>query len=680
MIDPSEDTRSDWFDKVLGALSSLPGMIAVLGVFLSACVAMIVISDRSWDPSSKLDALLETSELREGYVLLSEIEQLVVLMIDAERGGGIQKEQAILVDQTAWSIRERIKSLQDHETELPFSLDHAAVVSALRYLLTIIRDIQGEEFTNLGLRTDDLVAASGVSITYILLLLDGLHGETVGALQEKSAIMSHQHLVLKVFVGFLAVGGCGVLVLLRREFLERRALKIAKSRIQHLVFSDTLTDLPNRTQFKERLGQILDDRRQVGLMLVDVVAFKSINENFSHDAGDAVLCHLADCLKFFGETAGGFAARLGGDEFALVVPDDDLGHLHELAQSLLKAIETPFVFNREKIDLSACIGVATASQISKLTKAVPDLLTRVADFALHNAKQRGRGHYMVYDQVLEDRHRNRRAMLEELPLAIRTGHLLVYLQPKVALSSGKVLGFEALVRWDRNGHVLPPGDFISLAEESGLITMIDQYVLNRATKLVGHWNREHGTDFYVAVNLSAHHFTSNKIILGVEEALWNSGLPASQLVLEITETVETRDWTQASETVQGLKALGAKIAIDDFGTGFSSLAFIMAIGADELKIDRSLVDELETSQQARRLMESVADIASNLNLAVTVEGIETTLQSEIVVNLGATTGQGFLFGAARPAEQALLEATKADEPRQKAFDVISMPAKHQTNG
>ena len=680
MYGPSEVTRTSWSDRILGALVSLPGMLAAQGVLLSTCIAMLVVSERTWDASSSSDASAQISKLREGYILLSEIEQLVLATIAAERRDRISEAHVIAFDHTARKIEQRIKLFQEGSAQSPFSVHQAAVVSSLKHLLTIIHEIQSQEFTDLSAFTNDLVAASHSADSQVLKLLSAEHESTVGTLQEKTAIMHSQQSVLEVFLVVLTVCGCGGLFLHRREFLERLALKEAKSRIQHMVSADTLTDLPNRNQFKKRLSLMLEERRQVALLLVDVTDFKSINEKFGHDAGDKILCRLADCLRFHSETAGGFAARLGGDEFALVVPDDDINHLNELVRSLLNAIETPYMYELKKIHVSACIGFATASQINSSAKASLDLLTRVADFALQNAKQRGRGQFMVYDEALEFRHRNQRAMLEELPVAIRTGHLKVFLQPKVALPSGEVLGFEALVRWDRNGQLLPPGEFIDLAEESGLVIDIDRYVLNRATKLVSQWNRKNGTDFYVAVNLSAHHFASDRIINDVEEALWNSGLPASQLILEITETVEMRDWTQASEIIQGLKGQGAKIAIDDFGTGFSSLAFIMAIDADELKIDRSLVDELETSQQARRLLGSVADIAGNLNLSVTVEGIETERQSEIVVKLGATTGQGYLFGKPKPGDEALCEATGELQVREKAKLIPQNPMSRRSQG
>jgi EAL domain-containing protein (putative c-di-GMP-specific phosphodiesterase class I) len=248
-------------------------------------------------------------------------------------------------------------------------------------------------------------------------------------------------------------------------------------------------------------------------------------------------------------------------------------------------------------------------------------------------------------------------MINELPQAIDNGELVVHLQPKVDLSEGTVYGLEALVRWNRNGHITPPANFVLIAEDSGSIVDIDRFVLNKETDYIAVWNKDHDSDYSVSVNLFALHFSSRRIIDWTRDALHRSGLPPHLLTLEITETLELRNWDLARPIIDELHALGCKIAIDDFGASFSSLAYLRTTKADELKIDRSLVEEIEHSEDARLLLSSVFDIAHNLNLVVTVEGIETEAQSIILQDMGAPHGQGYLFGKPRPPDEALNAAS-----------------------
>jgi EAL domain-containing protein (putative c-di-GMP-specific phosphodiesterase class I) len=316
-----------------------------------------------------------------------------------------------------------------------------------------------------------------------------------------------------------------------------------------------------------------------------------------------------------------------------------------------------FSFDGEMLKAGLCIGLATSTQLSEQMAVSPELLSRVTDFALYASKSRGRNEFTVYNRDLEKQFLERRAMINELPQAIDNGELVVHLQPKVDLSEGTVYGLEALVRWNRNGHITPPANFVLIAEESGSIVDIDRFVLNKETDYLAVWNKDHDSDYSVSVNLSALHFSSRRIIDWTRDALHRSGLPPHLLTLEITETLELRNWDLARTIIDELHALGCKIAIDDFGAGVSSLAYLRTTKADELKIDRSLVEEIEHSEDARLLLSSVFDIAHNLNLIVTVEGIETEAQSIILQDMGAPHGQGYLFGKPRPPDEALNAAS-----------------------
>ncbi|MEL7116819.1 MAG: EAL domain-containing protein, partial [Pseudomonadota bacterium] len=464
------------------------------------------------------------------------------------------------------------------------------------------------------------------------------------------------------------LGACALL-LLRREVIARRARNRAEKHIEYLAFYDSLTSLPNRVQFQERLAQLLVDEPHVALLLVDLDNFKIANDTYGHAAGDAVLRSVATTLGKHAQAAAGFAARLGGDEFAIVLKTENRRELDAICDAVFQDANGAFLFEGEALDVSLSIGIATKSQLHSNFEPNVDSLCRVTDFALYSAKADGRGRVTFYDQGLEQRFLDRRAMIDELPLAIEHGDLEVFLQPKVSLPKGEVYGFEALVRWRRNEALVSPDEFITISEESGLIIDIDRYMLNCATAIVAIYNAEHSARLSVSVNLSAIHFSSRRIIGWVKEALSASQLSPELLTLEITETVELRDWAQAQEVISALHKLGARISIDDFGTGYSSLGYLRNTMADEIKIDRSLVEQIETSEKARYLLDAVLNVAEKLDLEVVVEGVETELQADVLHAMGAKRAQGYLFG--KPGESQRILSMVGRNPLIAANDASS---------
>ena len=458
------------------------------------------------------------------------------------------------------------------------------------------------------------------------------------------------------------------MLLLRREVLGRHARDKAEKRVAYLAYFDPLTELPNRTQFQERLQAWLNDRLAFSLLFVDLDDFKSINDTYGHAAGDAVLRRVASMLSHHATRMNGFAARLGGDEFALVVPGDCIEHVTSLCETLLLQSSNRIKFDGETFGIGVSIGASTTGQVMETMFATLDSLCRVTDFALYTSKSAGRRRFTIYDHMLGDKFLERRAMIDELPRAIEQGMLEVYLQPQVILPQAGVRGFEALVRWRRGKELIPPDSFITVAEESGMVVEIDRYVLNCAVKAIAEWNKLHDTRFSVSVNLAAVHFGSERIVAWVEEALWHSALAPKLLTLEITETMVLKDWDRARRVIDQLKALGVRISIDDFGTGYSSIAYLQTMGADEIKIDRSLVNHVETSDKSRMLLSSILDIARNLGLQVVVEGIETEGQAKLVHEMGVNWVQGFLFGLPQPHASALKEFTGAEttDPTRRA--------------
>lgn len=461
----------------------------------------------------------------------------------------------------------------------------------------------------------------------------------------------------QVFLAFVALAGVLSLHMLRLEVQARKEREKAERRADRLAYFDSLTGLANRVQFQDRVDEYLEPNAKGALVLIDLDGFKSINDRHGHAAGDAILKHVARNIRTEAEDLKGIAARLGGDEFAVFMPTDDTSSVKAFCQKLVNICEVPIVVSGAPIQTGVSIGMATTTQVSKTAPKTYDRMMRVADFALYASKGAGRGRFTLYDADLERQMDERRAMLKELPKAIAKKELEVFLQPKVKLATGEVLGFEALVRWRRNGVMLNPAQFISLAEDSNRIQEIDAYVLDRAVQIVADWNRRHRTHFEVSVNLSGVHFVSQNALPFVGEALARHAFAAELLTLEITETVQLSSWDTAEKIVSQLKSMGCKISIDDFGTGYSSLAYLRTISADELKIDKSLIDEIERSDEARFILDAVLDLASSLGLNVVVEGIEREEQRAFLQGLGCEVGQGYLFGKPLEANKALARAT-----------------------
>ncbi len=643
-------------DRVLDGFASRTGICLVFSVLLAVFVGVGLYVNSAVSHLEKNHSIFRDHQARNGYVAMSDIQRILLVAQDAAHEGRVSQDNARKFKNASDVLFVRIEAFRRSMTANSSMNSGMAAIKALEEFLTVTDTAVSDGFTDADTLLSELLSKAVIARKTLVLFLDDMRRQADAVLETQSEAVREQKIVILANLLILTVIMLAALLLLRREVLGRRAREKAEKRVEFLAFFDPLTKLPNRSQFQDRLQELLDDDPAAALLYVDLDGFKLVNDTYGHNAGDAVLCHVGQLLGKLAAEYKGFAARLGGDEYAIVVPTDNLVHLAALCQKVLEGVEKPFLFEGESLDIGLSIGIATTTQVASKMTVTLDLLSRVTDFALYASKSAGRRRYTFYNQDLEARFQERRAMLEELPGAIENSDLEVHLQPKVTLEDTRVFGFEALVRWRRDGELVPPNSFILIAEESGLVVDIDHFVLRTATKLIADWNNKTGSSFSVSVNLSALHFTSMRIIEWVQDALWSSLLKPELLTLEITETMEMRDWTQASSIIGGLRKLGCKIAIDDFGTGYSSLAYLRTTSADELKIDRSLILELETSERARLLMSSVLDIARNLEFEVTIEGIETKLQRDIVQKMGAHNGQGYLFSKPQIPEIALAEA------------------------
>ena len=436
-----------------------------------------------------------------------------------------------------------------------------------------------------------------------------------------------------------------------RYALERKELE---DRLTFLSQSDPVTGLPNRASLLQFLGRAVSRARsqdaKVAVLLLDLDRFKIVNESLGHDMGDRLLKVVADRLRENLRDVD-ISARLGGDEFAILlegVSSDD--EAVATAQRLLEALTPPARLNDYEIASTGSIGVALYPDHAE---SATELLQR-ADRAMYRAKQNGRDGYALYSDENEE---SRSGVLERLTFesgirhALERDEYVVFFQPQLTLDRKRLVAVEALVRWNHpKAGLIPPGRFIPFLESSGLIKGVGDWVLRTSCHQVKLWQDEVFPELRVSVNLSARQFEGTDLVATVERALSESGLPATDLELEITESLLMRDTERTRATLQELKALGVRIAIDDFGTGYSSLAYLTTFPLDCLKIDRSFVHDITTNDDDRTVAEAIIGLGHNLRLDVVAEGVET--EEQLGLLSGCDGFQGFLISRPQPSQAA----------------------------
>jgi diguanylate cyclase (GGDEF)-like protein len=449
----------------------------------------------------------------------------------------------------------------------------------------------------------------------------------------------------------IQLSGCPVAdggwVATHEDITERR---LSEERIAHLAHYDALTDLPNRTLFREELERELTratEGSQCAVLYIDIDEFKGINDSLGHPVGDELLKAIALRLRCCARGAA-FVARLGGDEFAVVLTSIGArSDIIELVDRIYAAIREPFECLGHRLLTDASIGIALAPQDG----GDLDTLLKNADLAMYGAKADGRRTYRFFEPQMDAKVRARRMLELDLRQAIafggfREGGFEVYFQPLVDLRDDRITGCEALLRWRHPERgMISPAEFIPVAEEIGVISQLGEWVLATACMEAANWPG----DINIAVNVSPLQFRSTALALKVASALCESGLAAQRLELEITEAVLIRDDETALATLHQLRELGVRIALDDFGTGYSSLSYLQRFPFDKIKIDRCFVTDIAEPHGSSVIVQAVVNIAASRNMTTTAEGVETEQQKELLGALGCTQMQGYLFSAARPA-------------------------------
>jgi diguanylate cyclase (GGDEF)-like protein/PAS domain S-box-containing protein len=439
----------------------------------------------------------------------------------------------------------------------------------------------------------------------------------------------------------------GGLVLTLRDVTEQRQLE---EELKHRAFHDALTGLPNRLLFQDRAaGGLARTQRggtTAGVLFVDLDDFKLVNDTMGHSVGDELLVAAGIRLGAVVRDSD-TVARLGGDEFALLIENvADSAAVDAFAERIVQVFGAPFDLAGGSVVSTATVGVATTEDSSDV-----DELLRHADLALYAAKAAGKRQWRRYLPVLSAGMVRRREVQAALEEAVKTSAFTLVYQPIVALTSGEIAGFEALVRWRHpQWGMMQPGQFIELAEETGHIVPLGSWVLGQAAANIVQWvhRAPRQAPLYVSVNVSARQFRDPGFVDGVRRVLAESGLAPSALMLELTESVLLRRDERIHADLRELKAIGVRLAIDDFGTGYSSLSYLRELPIDVLKIDKSFVDGIGDSEQRLALAEGIIRIARTLHLDVIAEGIETEVQRDLLVSMGCEYGQGYLL--AMPAD------------------------------
>jgi diguanylate cyclase (GGDEF)-like protein len=421
----------------------------------------------------------------------------------------------------------------------------------------------------------------------------------------------------------------------------------AEARIAHMARHDALTDLPNRTLLRERLDYELKRSKRgqcLAVLCLDLDHFKSVNDTLGHPIGDELLKVVAERLRRCTREHDTIA-RLGGDEFAIIMTAmDQPTDAAALARRIRDSITKPYELDGHQIVADISIGISVAP----LDATEPDQLLKNADMALYGAKADGRGAYRFFEAEMDAKMQQRRELEMDLRKALVNGEFELYYQPLVDLQSNEITGFEALIRWNHPVRgLISPAAFVPIAEETGLIIPLGEWVIRKACDETAAWPG----DVKVAVNLSPSQLKSRDLVQIVVSALANSGMAATRLQLEITESVLMQNTFSTLATLHQLRELGVQIAMDDFGTGYSSLSYLRSFPFDKIKIDRSFINDLSNGAEPLAIVRAIASLAKSLSMISTAEGVETQQQLEKLQAVGCTEMQGYIFSQARPAEE-----------------------------
>jgi predicted signal transduction protein with EAL and GGDEF domain/DNA-binding response OmpR family regulator len=464
----------------------------------------------------------------------------------------------------------------------------------------------------------------------------------------------------------------------------------AEDRIRHLANFDTLTGLPNRHQLIMRAERALEQARRMGhqfaMLLIDLDRFKVVNDTLGHSSGDELLRQVAQrlraCVRHTDQVMEGAleavgarshraleaVGRLGGDEFVALLPEV-VGELdaQRVAARVLEVMRTPIVVGGQECFVTASVGVAVFPRDGD---SVVDLL-RNADVAMYSVKDAGRNAAAIYSPTLAGTARDKLELETALHKAMERGELVLHYQPQVDVVAGRMVGTEALMRWRREGKLVPPNEFIPLAEETGLIVPMSEWLLVEAARQARIWRQRFGFDQSISVNLPSQMFSRSDLVDKIHDAVNGQGIPHSMIRLEITERSVMKEDQNVNPTLYRLNQIGVEISIDDFGTGYSSLSYLSHMPIAELKIDRVFVRDLGITPHSTAIVQAILALAKALGMRVVAEGVEMLRQMEVLQRLGCTVMQGYMFCRPVPPDELEQWLQAAQLPRSEAWTGLS---------
>jgi predicted signal transduction protein with EAL and GGDEF domain/CheY-like chemotaxis protein len=468
--------------------------------------------------------------------------------------------------------------------------------------------------------------------------------------------------------------------------------RVAEDRIRQLANFDSLTGLPNRRQLLWRAERALEQARrlqhQFSLLLIDLDRFKIINDTLGHGAGDELLVEvgrrLRACVRHSDQVMDGAiefvgvrshraleaVGRLGGDEFVALLPEvGDERDAERVAQRILDVLREPIFVGNQECFVTASVGVALFPRDGA---TVVDLL-RNADVAMYSVKQQGKNASAIYNPMLAGRGREKLELETALHKALERNELVLHYQPKVDVRMSRMVGVEALMRWQRGGKLVPPGEFIPLAEDTGLIVPMSEWALREAARQAKAWSQAFGFDDSIAVNMPSRLFERSDLVEHIHGCVGAVGVPHRAIQLEITEDNLMKELQNVIPSLHRLNEIGVEISIDDFGTGYSSLAYLTTLPISEVKVDRSFVRDLGVTPQSTAVVTAIVALARSLGLRVVAEGVETLRQLEVLHRLGCSVMQGFLFSRAVPADELQRWLEQTVLPRKAPWIGVAEP-------
>ena len=537
-------------------------------------------------------------------------------------------------------------------------------------------------------RSSHVVMLRGGAATVMGLATAGMHYTAVAAARfPANAIctMGQQRLSSPWMATFVVGFTCMVLLLAlilasldyrlySRTAVLAASLEEANDKLRFAALHDPLTALPNRLLLDERLQHELQRSRRSGgcfaVLFMDLDGFKQINDAFGHETGDRLLLQCADRMRG-ALRAQDMLARVGGDEFVLVAEAENASAAATLAEKLIAVVQRPYQVGGRECQVTVSVGIAMASQ------GHPDgeLLLKNADAAMYHSKALGRNTYCFFDVSMNEDAQTQLQTLGDLRHALERQEFVLHYQPKFDAQSGAMVGAEALIRWNHPVRgMVPPGDFIPIAEKIGLIVPIGAWTIREACRQMREWRSCGAGAWPVAVNLSAMQFNHPKLVETVQESLRFYSLDPSALILEITESTAMRDPDASLAILRRLHEMGVRISIDDFGTGYSSLLYLKRLPATELKIDRGFVRELAENTEDAAIISAIVALGRSLNLDVVAEGVETAEQKHFLTRLGCTSLQGFMLGRPVPPAQLIQDLARGRvESRSSVSSPIRVP-------